>query len=267
MNYFDHKTIWITGASSGLGRALARALSSCPARLILSARRVDRLEALKEELADRPATVEIVPLDLERFDDIESKAAGVQEAYGPVDILINNAGISLRSTVRDMRFDVVKRIMDVNFLGTVALTRKVLDTMFERKSGHIVVISSIMGKYGTPLRSAYCASKFALFGFFESFSAEAWRDNIDVTIVSPGWIRTEITQNALEGDGRLHGTLDPGQAKAREPEVYAPRILKAIAKKKSEYYIAVNWKPGLGLFLKRFFPRILRFSVRKLNVI
>ena len=270
MRYFANKVVWITGASSGLGRALAREFAKSDARIIISARRIERLENLSKEIqvktGDENANVLVLPLDVTDCDQVKSAVDDVKARFGKIDVLVNNAGISQRSLLKDTEFPVIKRIMETNFLGPVNLTMQALPLMNKDEGAHIVVISSIMGKFGTRLRSGYCASKHALQGFFESVGDELRDENISVTLILPGFLKTEITMKALTGDGSRHGIVDHGQAKADSPEHYSAAILKAVAKKKFEHYIALDFKTRGGLFLKKNFPKVLRLAVRILKV-
>ncbi len=264
-SYFQNKVIWITGASSGIGKALAEACVRCGGRVIVSARREKLLIELKASLQNGPGTVNVLPLDVTVEEEIPLKVEQALSFYGRIDILINNAGTSMRSLVKDLHFDVVKKMIETNFLGPVNITLNVLKHMYKTGGGHIVVVSSPMGKFGTPLRSAYCAAKHALQGFFESLAVEGRRDSIDVTVILPGWVRTEISYRALVGNGAEQGQ-DDGHAIAEEPSAIAPRILRAISKKKHEYYVAMNTKTWIGLILKRLSPAVLRFALRKVKV-
>lgn len=264
--YFNNKVVWITGASSGIGKALAFRCAELGARLIISARRAHILQELKKEVSSFNKTVHILPFDLMEMGEFHLRVKEAIEAYGQIDLFIGNAGLSIRSLTKDLDFEVVDRVLKVNYLSTVNLVLQILRGMIERQAGHITVLSSPAGIMGTPYRSAYCAAKHALHGFFESFAAESWRDNIDVTIIVPGWVRTNMPLNALEGDGTPHGILDPGHVKANEPAFYVDKILRAISKRKVEYHVALDWKIRLGYFLKRFFPRFLRAGMKKIDV-
>lgn len=256
---FSGKTIWITGATSGIGEALAYAFAEAGAHLILSARREDKLHAVKAACA-HAKWHRVVPLDLSEPAGLADMAGAVLQ-NGPVDILINNGGISQRGRVAETELAVDRRIMEVNFFGTVALTKAVLPSMLARGSGHIVVISSVAGKLGAPQRSAYSASKHALHGFFDVLRAEVHDAGLRVTIVCPGYIRTNISKNALTADGSRHGTMDQNQAEGMPPEACARRILQAIEKEKAEVYF--GGKEIAGIYLKRFFPGILNRILRK----
>lgn len=261
---FTNKVIWITGASSGIGKALAIALSKKDAKLILSSRRKEELELVKNECKN-PDLVKIITLDLENFENLKPKADEAIAAFGNIDVLINNGGISQRSLAKDTSIAVDKRIMDINYLGTVALTKAVLPHFIENKNGHFVAISSIVGKIGTPLRSSYAASKHALHGFFDSLRAENHQHNIKVTLVCPGFVKTNVSKNALTGDGTPQNTMDKATASGIEPNRFAKLMINAIAKEKEEVNIA-GAKEKLGVIVKRFFPRLFSVMVRKMSV-
>ena len=267
MDYFTNKVIWITGASSGIGRALAVELAGRNTRIIVSARSVERLEKLKKELEPVNSNIAVLPLDLSETETLAEKAETAKKIFGPIDILVNNAGVSQRSMIHETDFSVVEYILKVDFLGAAALTMATLGDMYARGSGHVVVVSSLMGKFGTPLRSGYNAAKHAVQGFFSSLYAEAWRKNVNVTLIVPGWVRTEVTKNALEGDGSPHAVIDPGQARAGGPEEYLPKILRAISRKRFECLVALNAKTRFALFLSRFVPGVLRVVMRKAKVL
>src|SRR5499433_509580 len=171
---FQDQRVWITGASSGIGEAMAHAFHQAGAKLILSARREDELKRVQAQCGGEPDT-RILPLDVSKTEDLRAKPREALAVFGGIDILVLNAGISQRSLARDTDESVYRRLMEVNFFGPEALTRAVLPSMLERKSGHIVVISSIAGKLGVPMRSGYSATKFALHGFYEALRAEEER--------------------------------------------------------------------------------------------
>lgn len=256
-----NKVVWITGASSGIGEALAVALSAAGARLILSARREHELQRVKDRCASKE-NILILPMDITGFN--EHSAINL---FGHVDMLINNVGISQRSFVKDTQFDVYKKIMDINYFGAVSLTKALLPHFLSRKSGHYVVISSITGKFGTPYRSGYAASKHALHGFYDSLRAELWRDvkdDIKVTMVCPGFIHTPITLFAITGDGTPLNKMDQGQYKGRPADWCAQKIIKAIKKNKEE--VNIGGREVFGVYLKRFFPRYFSGLIKKIKV-
>ena len=261
---FSNKIVWITGASSGIGKALAIELSNQNAKLILSSRKKDALELVNNECKN-PDEVKIVTLDLEDYTNLKPKVDEAINCFGTVDILVNNGGVSQRSFVKDTQISVDKRIMDINYLGTVALSKAILPHFTKNKKGQFVVTTSIVGKIGTPLRSSYAASKHALHGFFDSLRAEHHKDNIAVTLVCPGFVNTNVSKNALTGDGSKQEKMDIATANGIQPERFAKLMAKAIKSHKQEVYIA-GTKEKLGIFAKRFFPQLLSKMIRKLSV-
>jgi short-subunit dehydrogenase len=260
---FQECRVWITGASSGIGEALAEAFHNAGAKLILSARREDELRRVQVKCGGEPNT-RILPLDMSRAEELVGKARIALGMLGGIDILVLNAGISQRSLTRDTDDAVYRRLMEVNFFGPEALTRAVLPSMLEKKRGHIVVISSIAGKFGVPLRSGYSATKFALHGFYEAVRAEESRNGIRVTLVCPGFIRTGISLSALKGDGSRHAKMDPELAHGMPAEECARQILKGVAREKEEICVAAAREKAL-LYLKRFWPGLLTKMVSRAN--
>lgn len=262
MGRLDGKVVWITGASSGIGEALARACRAEGASLVLSSRRSDELERVASSLTPvRDDTVLVLPFDMSDTDGGLKVTETVIRKFGRIDILVNNAGVSQRSYVRDTPLEVDRKIMEVNFFGTVALTKAVLPHMLDRKSGRIIVISSISGKFGFYLRSAYSASKHALHGFFESLRMEVHKDDVKVMLVCPGKIRTNISVNALTSEGMAHNVMDAGQAEGIPAEVCAARILKGIFRDEEEVFIGGGEMKAV--WIKRFFPRLFSRIIRK----
>ncbi|TXD50089.1 SDR family oxidoreductase [Polaribacter sp. IC073] len=261
---FSNKVVWVTGASSGIGKALAIELSKQNAKVILSSRKTASLELVKKECKN-PQDIKIIPLDLEDYSNFKEKAAVAIVAFGKIDVLINNGGISQRSLVENTEISVDKRIMDINYLGTVALTKAILPHFIQNKAGQFAVTTSIVGKIGTPLRSSYAASKHALHGFFDSLRAENHQNNITVTLICPGFINTNVSKNALTGNGIPQGKMDAATGNGMSAEDCAKQMLKAIDKKKEEVYIA-GAKEKLGVCVKRFFPKLFSVLVRKMRV-
>lgn len=261
---FSNKVVWITGASSGIGKALAIELSQQNAKLILSSRKKESLELVKNECKNANE-VKIIPLDLEDYTNLQPKVDEAIACFGNIDILVNNGGISQRSLVKDTEIAVDKRLMDINYLGTVALTKAVLPHFIKNKNGQYVVTTSIVGKIGTPLRSSYAASKHALHGFFDSLRAENYQNNIVVTLVCPGFVNTNVSKNALTGNGTPQDKMDNATANGIQPERFAKLMVKAIKNKKEEVYIA-GAKEKLAVYAKRFYPKFLSVMLRKLSV-
>lgn len=262
--FFKGKTIWITGASSGIGKALTQNLHQQGANLIISSRRKETLEEVKEECSDSTDSIKVLPMDLSNTDTLAARAEKAQDMFGPIDILFNNGGVSQRSLALETDMDIVRKVLEVNFFGYVALTKAILPKMMERRSGHIVVTSSVMGKFGTQMRSAYSASKHALHGWFDSLRQEVYGSNIKVTLVCPGFIKTNVTINALKADGSAYGKMAPGQANGMSPERCAEKMLKGIKKGKQEIY--VGGREILGIYLNRLAPRLFRSILHNMEV-
>lgn len=255
--------VWITGASGGIGEALAVEMSRYGARIVLSARRRDELERVRERLV-WPEKHLVLPLDLTDPDSFSPALETVREQLGDVDILINNGGVSQRSLVRDTAADVDRRIMEINYFGAIGLTRAVLPGMVRKGGGHIVVISSLVGELSTPLRSAYAASKHALHGWFEALRAEEYDNGIRILMVMPGFIRTDVSVNALTGDGSAQGTMDESQAAGLAPSVCAERIVDAVQRDREQVIIAGREKAAV--YLNRWAPWLYRKLIRRMKV-
>jgi short-subunit dehydrogenase len=257
-----NQVVWITGASSGIGEALAVAASRRGARLVLSARRASELERVRG-LCATPADVAVLPLDLERF-DAGAAAAQASAFFGAVDVLVNNAGMSQRSLVADTSMEVYRRLMELDFFAPVALTKAVLPGMLARRRGHVVAISSVAGKVATPLRSGYAAAKCALHGFYDAMRAEVWKQGIKVTVIVPGFIRTDVSINAVTGSGEPYGTMDGKQAQGMDPGVCADRVWRAVQAEKSEAMI--GGFETLAAYLKRLSPALTERVIRHAQV-
>lgn len=256
------KVVWITGASAGIGEALALAFAAAGAKLVLSARNEKALELVAENCMQKGASKVIVqPLDLSQSEILPAIAAKVKAAMERIDILVNNGGVSQRALVKDTPMELYRQVMEVNFFGTIALTKAVLPFMLEQHSGTIVTMSSLVGKIGSPMRSGYAAAKHALHGFFDSLRAEVHDDGLKVLLVCPGFIRTNISVNALNATGVPTGKMDKNQEQGMLPSVLADKILSAIQNGKQEIY--VGGKEVMALYIKRFFPRLLANIVRK----
>ncbi len=258
------KVIWITGSSSGIGEALARAYAQQGAQLILSARNKKALEAVRSSCSNSDK-IKVLPLDLSDTADVSSIVNQALGFFGKIDILVNNAGISQRSFVKDTLLQVDRQIFEVNYFGTIALTKALLPHFLERKTGQYVIISSVVGKIGTPLRSSYSASKHALHGFFDSLRAECFNDGLRVTIICPGFVNTDVSINALTGKGEKQGTKDKATANGLAPEYFVKKAIRAISKERQEVVIGGKLE-SLAVYVKRFFPLLLARMVRKVDV-
>lgn len=264
MGSIDGKIIWITGASSGIGAALTLELNRKGCKLIISARDEKKLEEVRARcvMAD---SVKIIPLDLIEFVSMPEKAKKAIACFGGLDILINNAGISQRSLIQHTSLEVYKKLMDVNYLGTIALSKAVLPFFLKQKKGHFVTVSSLMGKFGSPYRSGYCAAKHALHGFFDVLRMEHEKDGIDVSLICPGFVNTEVAKNALTADGTPKEKNDDSTLHGMDPAVFAQKMIHAVEKKKFEVYIGKKEK--FGVYLKRYFPRLLHKVILRSKVV
>jgi dehydrogenase/reductase SDR family member 7B len=257
---FQAKVVWITGASSGIGEALAYCFASEGARLIISSRRPQELQRVKHNIRSECL---IIPFDVKDTLAVENAVNTAIEHYGKVDVLVNNAGISQRSLAIDTQALVDREIMEVNYFATVNLTKKILPHMMQNGGGQIAVISSVVGKFGFPLRSAYAASKHALHGFFETLQLELNKHKIFITIICPGRIKTNISLNALNSDGSVYGKMDEGQDKGLSADVCAGKIVEAIYDKKREVY--VGKADILMIYFKRYLPSLFYGIARRIK--
>jgi dehydrogenase/reductase SDR family member 7B len=260
---FDGKTIWITGASSGIGEALALELATYKAHLVLSARRKNELERVAETCRKSGCRCSIFPIDLSVPNMVEAVADQVIAETGRIDILINNGGISQRSYVADTPVEVDRKIMEIDYFSGVILTKKVLPAMLKNGYGHIIAISSITGIFGFPLRSGYAAAKHAMHGFYETLWAELHEKGIHVTIVRPGRIRTNVSVEAITASGKAHGIMDHGQDTGITAEACAHKIVKAIHRKK--ILLNIVGREWLMIFFKKCMPFVFYRLVSKVQ--
>jgi len=245
--------VWITGASSGIGEACALKYASRGDKLILTSSRREALEKVAGKCsANGAAGVSVLPYDFTDLSDIVTLANDAWSAFGTIDILYCNAGISQRTSVEDTPMPMVRKIMEVNYFAPVAVTEAILPKMLASGGGKIAVTTSIAGCFGFPLRCAYSSSKFALYGFFESLRAEYHDRGIHVTIVCPGRVRTNISLNSLDKGGIRHGVMDPGQDNGLSADKAADKIVRAIDHRKKE--VLVGRGELLMVYIKRFFP-------------
>ncbi|MFT4975092.1 MAG: dehydrogenase/reductase SDR family protein 7B [Myxococcota bacterium] len=250
---FANRVVWITGASSGIGESLARAFSAEGAAVILSARRQQRLQALHKALS-HPDDALVLPLDVTDPAAVAQAAEAALAWRGGVDILVNNAGISHRSWIEDTDIETSRRVMEINYFAVVDLTHHILPSMLARSSGHIVNISSVAGFVSTPMRAAYAASKHAVRAYSDALRAEVSRRGVQVTVICPGYIRTDISHSALRGDGTPKGEHDQAILSGLDPDIAAQRILTGVHRSRRELYI--GGREIWAIYLQRFFPGI-----------
>lgn len=264
MNY-QGKTVWITGASSGIGEAFTKAFFKEGANLILSSRRGDALKEVKDSLGSNTDNVKILPLDLTDSGSFPEKAKEALHLFGQIDVLMNNGGVSQRSTVLDSEMETYRRLMEINYFGAVGLTKQVLPHMVERKSGHIIVTSSVAGKIGTKFRSGYAASKHAVQGFFNSLRQEMYEHNVDVTLLCPGFIKTNISKNALTGDGSKFNKMGDAHSNAMTADEMVKKVMPKIKSRKEEIYVT-GFKEALAIWVQRISPTLLNKILKNQKV-
>lgn len=256
---------WITGASSGIGEALAFELSSQGHELILSARNEQKLTEVQAKLP-HPDKAKILSFDLSDTKSSDAVSTKAFALFGTVDVLVLNAGLSQRSLAQETDLSVYRNLMEVNYFGNVALTQAVLPKFLAKNKGQFVVVTSLVGKFGTPYRSGYAASKHALHGFYDSLRAEMMMQekNIDVTIICPGFVNTDIAFNALGASGAATHKRDEANANGMDPKEFAKRASAVISARKFEAYIGGT--EVLGVKLKRFFPDLFAKKIAKAKV-
>lgn len=251
-SFFSGKVVWITGASSGIGEALVRKFAEEGATVIASSNDPAGLEKVKNSCNGMSHLITCIPFDLTDMGNIKEVVESQVETKGQIDYLLNIGGISQRSRVDETPLWLDRKIFEINYFGTITLTKAVLPYMVARKSGHILATSSISGRFGFPLRSAYSASKQALHGFFETLYLENKPNNIRVSVIIPGRVRTAISVHALDSEGKEHGKLDDGQANGLSPERAAEIILRGIIKNRRE--ILVGKGELMMLHIRRYLP-------------
>lgn len=261
----SNKVVWITGASSGIGKGMAIALSKLNSQLILSSRNEAALNDVKM-MCDHKENIAVVPLDLEQLDQMPLKAIEGIQKFGKVDVIIHNGGVSQRALAKDTIIAVDEKIMRVNYLGTVALTKAILPHFTENNKGHFIVITSVVGRAATPLRSSYAASKHALHGFFDSLRAEVYQNNIKVTLVCPGFVQTQVSMNSLTGDGSPQQIMDQATSNGLSVDAFVACFIKKMKNDPDEIVIG-GYKEKLMVYLKRFFPKVLTKVIRKIKVV
>lgn len=254
------KVVIITGASSGLGEALAHVFYSSGCKLILISRRREELERVKNALMNTHQTVPtypptVLPLDLTDIISLKSHVSEIIETHGTIDILINNAGISYRGEAMNTNVDVDIRIMLINYFAQIALAKAVLPHMVKQQHGHIVCVSSIQGKIAIPYRSAYAASKHALEAWCDSCRAELADENIKITVISPGYIKTSLSLNALTETGQFYGVMDKTTEQGYSSKYVADCVLKAVLKGEKDVIIS-PFAPRCAVFLRILCPSL-----------
>ena len=261
-DYFRDKRVWVTGASSGIGEALVEALGAAGVRTLASARRIERLE----ELTLKHASVSALPLDLAECERLGEAAAAAWDQLGGIDVLVNNAGISQRSTFVEADPETLERVIRIDLIGTMWLTHAVAARMKHRGSGHLVTVTSLAAMIPTPRRTAYAAAKAGLHGLFDAMRGELEPSGITISLAAPGFVRTEISTHAVTETGAEHGVLDPNQERGDDAAACAAEILSGVAKRKREFLVSMSPRLRLALLLRRHAPGLLWRILAKASV-
>jgi len=263
---FKDQVIWITGGSSGIGEALAVQFASEGSKIVLSARREEELNRVRDDCVASgldPEKVLVLPLDVTSHASMPVAVQLIMQSFGRLDMLINNAGISQRSLCVDTDFSVYQKIFEVDVLGQIALTQQVLPIMIKQRSGHIAITSSVAGKIGVPYRTGYCAAKHAVMGFFDALRGEVAHQGIKVTTITPGYIQTNISVSALKGDGSTFGRVDKDIAAGMDATRCAEVIMSGFRKGTAEIAVGEGIEMK-ALWLKRLFPGLVFRKVARM---
>ena len=260
---WKNKVVWITGASSGIGEALAMGFAVLGAKLVLSARNEQQLQRVAHACGSE--TCLVLPLDVTEQASMETAVVKVKECFGSIDLLINNAGISQRSTALETDMETYRKIFEVDVFGQIALTKAVLPIMVHQGKGHIAITASVAGKMGVPFRTGYCAAKHAVMGFFDALRSEVEHHGISVSAVVPGFIKTNISANAIAGDGSIFDGTARDISEGMSAEACAEIIIDGLSKRKQEIPVGDGIEMH-ALWIKRFFPRLLnRLMVKQFH--
>ena len=261
--FYEHKIIWITGASSGIGAALVLQLAQFKLKLIISARREAELNKVKDQCSLMPAEIVVLPFDLSNIATFESVVEQALQQFGKIDLLFNNGGVSQRSLAKETPLLVDRKMMEINFFANIQLSKLVLPSMLKQQYGHFIVTSSLSGKFGFYERSAYAASKHALHGFYESLYLENKDQGIRITMLCPGSIKTNIALFALNKEGLPASAADARLDNGMEASVCAQKIISAVAKEKKE--VLIGKSELIPAYLKRFLPALFWQLMYKLK--
>ncbi len=258
MGFWDQKRVWIIGASSGIGEGIVKLLAEKGAKLIISARNESKLIELKGKLSIEK--IEVLPVDVELLHALVEKTEKAWNFFSGLDYVFLNAGMSVRDLVAESKLEVERKIMDINFWGPVAITKALLKIRSSETPLHLVLTSSLSGKYGVPKLAAYAASKHAMQGYFDSLRAETYGAGLFIHIIIPGFIRTNITVAGLRGDGSQSGKMQNALAEGMDPLTCAKGILKGLEKGKEEFVVGGSERFTVGL--NRVFPGLMKKLIR-----
>ncbi len=260
----SNKVVWITGASSGLGKALAQECALQGAQLVLTARRTDELEKVRLSLTN-PEQHICVSADISNEQQVRHAHEQVLNQKGRIDWLMNNAGLSQRALIADTTMQTERAIMEVDYFSQVFLTKTVLPTFLQQKSGRIIFVSSVAGLLGTQYRASYSAAKAAIHMWANSLRAEVAQDGVKVSVIFPGFVKTNVSFNALNGQGKPQGHQDEAIENGLEPEAFAKTVVTALLNDE-EYIVVGGTKEKLGVLISRLSPSILYKMIRKAKV-
>jgi len=253
--FLNNKIVLITGASSGIGEALAYSFTECGCHTVLTSRHVNKLIDVANKCKTLGKQPEVIECDMCDIHQLQGVIEKVLLKMGRIDILINNAGVSTRSSVMETTMELDQRVMSTNYFGPLQLTKSVLPSMINNKSGHIVSVSSVQGKIGLPHRSSYSSSKHALNGFFDSLRYELHYKNIKVSVICPGYVNTNLSVNALTGDGKQYGVTDKTTSNGMSPVTLSYSVVDAVVNYQHEVIIA-DAKTKLGILLSAILPSL-----------
>ena len=259
----SNKVIWITGASSGIGEATVYALAKENCKLVISARRIEELNRVRSNTSLSDENILVLPIDLEQHQNAKNWTKKVTDKFNRIDILINNGGISQEGFALNTSTEVEQKIMNINYFGNVALSKAVAPIMQQQQGGKIAIITSIAGKFGQAGMSSYAASKHALYGFYDSFRLELKKDNVSILLVSPGFINTNVTLNAITGDGNTFNKNSPAQENGMKADVFAEKFIRTLKSNSNHKYIGN--KELLAIPFKTFFPNIFYNLIYKMS--
>jgi dehydrogenase/reductase SDR family protein 7B len=259
---FNDQVVWITGASSGIGEAMAKDFVARGAKVILTARRADRLQQVADALNVISAgSAKILPADLSNLEVLPELTARALKCFGHIDVLLNNAGVSQRSQVIDTPFAIEHLMIKLDLLSPIALTKAILPHFLVRKSGRILVTSSLMGDLEVPGSATYSCVKHGLNGYFYSMAFEVAALGILVQVIQPGFVKTEVSEKSFTSDGSLYGKMDSTQARAMSAEQFSKRVFPKIERGDTSIYI--SGPEGYAIYLKRFSPPLYRLIISK----
>ena len=264
MKNLQGKVVWITGASSGIGKALASTLASLGAQIVLSARRFEELETVRTSLPNQEQHLSVA-MDITDEAQVRHAYEQVLAQKGRIDWLINNAGLSQRALIAETSMQTERAIMEIDYFSQVFLTKLVLPTFIAQKSGRIVFVSSVAGLLGTQYRASYSAAKAAIHMWANSLRAEVAQDGVGVSVLFPGFVQTSVSINALNGEGKAQGYDNEATANGLTAEEFSNQAVKALIKGQ-EYIVVGGGKEKLGVFVSRLSPTTLYKMIRKMKV-